>query len=64
MVDHVYKLDELAVESIRKEMFPDLIMVNQSTRTQPHYRDYYDVATKDIVYRVYRQDVRLFGFEF
>jgi hypothetical protein len=42
----------------------DLPKHKSGIRPNRHYREYYDDETKDMVYRVHRDEIELFGYEF
>lgn len=42
----------------------NLLHLNKSKNNKINYRDYYDDKSKDIVYKIYKEDIKLFGYEF
>lgn len=63
-VDRVFRYEGLESDPCFRSMFPRLARVNCSRRTQGDYRNYYNARTRDAVYRIYRKDIKLFGFDF
>lgn len=56
--------DDVAI--IQKALAREIVVpkINQSTRSNQSYREYFNQNTKDIVSKIYQKDIDLFGYEF
>lgn len=64
LLDEVFKLEELPTNDRFKELVPNLIYKNKSTKEHSSYRDYYDEEGINIVRDVYNDDITLFNYDF
>jgi hypothetical protein len=68
MIDKVYKLEHIsaAVQDMNDKLGLDITLPhkNKTTNREAEYRQYYNDETREIVRKVYQEDIRLFDYSF
>ncbi len=64
ILDEIFKFEELNEKVFIKRLSIPLELKKLNTSYHQNYRQYYDDKTKDMVYKLYKEDIEMFDYEF
>ena len=66
ILDDVFKFEEMdkSIKTISEKLDVPIALEQHNSSNHDHYRTYYNDETKEMVERLYKEDIAMFGYEF
>jgi len=66
MIDTLYNFENLQklINDINDKYNTNFVLLNQNSTNRKDYHEYYNSITKDIVYKLYKKDIKYFKYEY